>query len=212
MQLHCQQHTGRMGGCAIAAQVDIVLSNCVVNLSPDKARVLAEACRVLRPGGEFYFSDVYSDRRVSAEAQQDEVMPASGPSPSRLLWSLPLTSRSVLRYAVPTCEQSKTLLFCWSPPVNVGSDLGGGFAGKSLPCRSCVAARNACSAQVLTRTALNAKQSKLPHHWMLPSQMLWGECISGALYVNDFLALARSVGFADPRELHVRPPATSLCA
>ena len=35
-------------------------------------------------------------------------------------------------------------------------------------------------------------------------QMLWGECISGAMYINDFLALARQVGFADPRELHVR--------
>ena len=35
-------------------------------------------------------------------------------------------------------------------------------------------------------------------------QMLWGECISGALYVNDFLDLTRRVGFADPRELHVR--------
>ena len=36
-------------------------------------------------------------------------------------------------------------------------------------------------------------------------QVLWGECISGALYVNDFLELARRVGFADPRQLHVRP-------
>ena len=54
-------------------QVDIIVSNCVVNLSPDKARVLAEAYRVLRPGGEFYFSNVYSDRRVAEEAQKDEV-------------------------------------------------------------------------------------------------------------------------------------------
>ena len=38
--------------------------------------------------------------------------------------------------------------------------------------------------------------------------MLWGECISGALYVNDFLALARRVGFADPRQLHVSPLTT----
>ncbi len=35
--------------------------------------MLAEAYRVLRPGGEFYFADVYSDRRVPAEAQQNEV-------------------------------------------------------------------------------------------------------------------------------------------
>jgi SAM-dependent methyltransferase len=44
--------------------IDIIVSNCVVNLSPDKKRVLAEAYRVLAPGGEFYFSDVYCDRCV----------------------------------------------------------------------------------------------------------------------------------------------------
>ena len=36
--------------------------------------MLAEAYRVLRPGGEFYFSDVYSDRRVPTEAQNNEVV------------------------------------------------------------------------------------------------------------------------------------------
>ena len=41
---------------------DIIVSNCVVNLSPDKERVINEAYRVLAPGGEFYFSDVYCDR------------------------------------------------------------------------------------------------------------------------------------------------------
>jgi len=82
--------------------VDIVLSNCVVNLSPDKARVLAEAYRVLRPGGEFYFSDVYSDRRVSAEAQQDEVSTSHPSHPVARSATLPMTSRSVLRYALPT--------------------------------------------------------------------------------------------------------------
>lgn len=37
----------------------------MVNLSPDKKRVLSEAYRVLAPGGEFYFSDVYCDRCVT---------------------------------------------------------------------------------------------------------------------------------------------------
>lgn len=54
--------------------VDLVISNCVVNLSPDKRAVLAEAFRVLSYGGEFYFSDVYADRRVPEEAQKDPVL------------------------------------------------------------------------------------------------------------------------------------------
>ena len=53
--------------------VDILISNCVVNLSPDKARILREAYRVLAPGGEMYFSDVYCDRRLPDHAKKDEV-------------------------------------------------------------------------------------------------------------------------------------------
>ncbi|PSJ17655.1 methyltransferase domain-containing protein [Nitrosomonas supralitoralis] len=83
------------------ASVDLIVSNCVINLAPDKAAVLREAFRVLKPGGELYFSDVYSDRRIPAVLTQDPV--------------------------------------------------------------------------------------------------LYGECLSGALYWNDFLQLARKHGFTDPR-------------
>ncbi len=53
---------------------DIIVSNCVINLSPDKEAVLREAYRLLKPGGELYFSDVYSDRRVPAELLDDPVL------------------------------------------------------------------------------------------------------------------------------------------
>jgi arsenite methyltransferase len=86
---------------------DIIVSNCVINLSTDKAAVLGEAYRLLKPGGELYFSDVYADRRVPEELIRDP--------------------------------------------------------------------------------------------------LLYGECLSGALYWNDFHNLAKQAGFIDPRLVEDRP-------
>lgn len=64
-----------LGACGIGdASVDVVVSNCVVNLSPDKARVFAEVFRVLKPGGELYFSDIFSDRRIPRALLEDPVL------------------------------------------------------------------------------------------------------------------------------------------
>eukprot|EP00573_Skeletonema_grethae_P008336 CAMPEP_0201693606 /NCGR_PEP_ID=MMETSP0578-20130828/6151_1 /ASSEMBLY_ACC=CAM_ASM_000663 /TAXON_ID=267565 /ORGANISM="Skeletonema grethea, Strain CCMP 1804" /LENGTH=417 /DNA_ID=CAMNT_0048179169 /DNA_START=169 /DNA_END=1422 /DNA_ORIENTATION=- len=87
--------------------VDIIISNCVINLCPDKEAVLKSCHRLLKPGGELYFSDVYASRRVPQELREDEV--------------------------------------------------------------------------------------------------LWGECLSGALYWNDFQNLAKQFGFKDPRLVEDAP-------
>jgi len=83
--------------------VDLVISNCVINLSPRKDLVLKECYESLKPGGEMYFSDVYCDRRLPQHIREHEV--------------------------------------------------------------------------------------------------LWGECLAGALYIEDFKRLCREVGFLDPRAL-----------
>ncbi len=56
------------------ASVDVVISNCAINLSPDKPRVFAEIFRVLKPGGELYFADVFADRRSPPGLADDPVL------------------------------------------------------------------------------------------------------------------------------------------
>jgi len=89
---HCDWHTERYGyaksnvefkqgymedlsAAGIADNsIDLVVSNCVINLAADKEKVLSEILRVLKPGGEIYFSDVYADRRIPEALKTDPVL------------------------------------------------------------------------------------------------------------------------------------------
>lgn len=58
------------------ASVDLVISDCVINLSPAKDEVFRTIRRVLRPGGEMYISDIAADRRVPEGIRTDPVLVA----------------------------------------------------------------------------------------------------------------------------------------
>ncbi|GJQ12631.1 hypothetical protein GpartN1_g4422.t1 [Galdieria partita] len=53
---------------------DLVISNCVINLVANKEQVFRQVYDTLKRGGEFYFSDIYTDRRMSEEARKDPLL------------------------------------------------------------------------------------------------------------------------------------------
>lgn len=70
-----QGYVENLGDVGLADEsYDIVISNCVINLTPDKRAVLREAYRVLKPGGEMYFSDVYANQHLSEAMRKHRVL------------------------------------------------------------------------------------------------------------------------------------------
>jgi radical SAM protein with 4Fe4S-binding SPASM domain len=55
-----------------SGSIDLVMSNCVINLSPDKRKVFEEVYRVLKSGGRFCISDIVSDNEVPIEMKNDD--------------------------------------------------------------------------------------------------------------------------------------------
>lgn len=54
--------------------MDVVISNCVINLSGNKEQVFSEIWRVLKEGGELFFSDIFSDRRIPEHLKKDSML------------------------------------------------------------------------------------------------------------------------------------------
>ncbi|XP_061228373.1 arsenite methyltransferase, partial [Neopsephotus bourkii] len=70
-----QGYMEKLGDAGLADNsYDVVISNCVINLAPDKRAVLQEAYRVLKPGGEMYFSDVYASQCLSETIRKHRVL------------------------------------------------------------------------------------------------------------------------------------------
>jgi len=56
---------------AVSESIDVVISNGVINLCPDKMAVMRDVCRVLRPGGRFQIADIVVHKEVPQEAKDD---------------------------------------------------------------------------------------------------------------------------------------------
>jgi ubiquinone/menaquinone biosynthesis C-methylase UbiE len=101
--------------------VDVVISNCVVNLSPDKQQVFDEAFRVLEPGGRVAISDVVLTAELPAEVLDDPESVAAciaGASPIPVVERL-LSNAGFEAVSVEADEDSAAFISEWDPDRDV---------------------------------------------------------------------------------------------
>lgn len=87
---------------------DLIVSNCVLNLVSDKSKVIQDVHSLLKEGGEFYFSDVYADRRVSATLKRDPVLWSECLS-GALYWNDFLATAKASGFVDPRCVEDKEI-------------------------------------------------------------------------------------------------------
>jgi SAM-dependent methyltransferase len=99
------------------ASVDVILSNCVINLSPDKPAVFREALRVLKPGGRLAISDPVASAPIPDAVREDIEMHvgclagAVTPDAYRAM----LEGAGFVDVEITTNEQSRTFIKDWAP-------------------------------------------------------------------------------------------------
>jgi arsenite methyltransferase len=101
------------------ASVDVILSNCVINLSPEKAAVFTEAFRVLRPGGRLAISDVVATGPIPEELQNQAAALAgcvSGAAPIDELRAL-LAAAGFAEVEVTVAPRSAEIVGAWLPGI-----------------------------------------------------------------------------------------------
>ncbi len=100
---------------------DVVISNCVINLVPDKEQVLREAFRVLKPGGRLAVSDIINTAPLPAELQSDAALLCgcvAGAAPAEQIedW---LTRAGFVDIHVTPKPESRELIETWAPGRNI---------------------------------------------------------------------------------------------
>jgi len=100
---------------------NVIISNCVINLSPDKAQVFREAFRVLAPGGRLAISDVVATAELPAQMREDAVMISACIGNAALVDDLEqwMADAGFVDIAIEPKDESREFIRDWAPGHNV---------------------------------------------------------------------------------------------
>ncbi len=101
---------------------DVIISNCVVNLSPDKSQVFRDAFRVLKPGGRLAISDVVAGTELPDEIRNDTTLYSAciaGASPVDKLEAM-MQEAGFTAIEIAPKDESKAFIKDWAPGRNIG--------------------------------------------------------------------------------------------
>jgi len=101
---------------------DIIMSNCVINLSPDKQRVYKDAFRVLKPGGRLAISDILATRKLPVEVKNDLALHSACVAGAATIEStVTMLEQTGFRdIIIDAKEESKKIINEWMPGRNLG--------------------------------------------------------------------------------------------
>ena len=101
--------------------VDVIISNCVINLSPDKARVFREAYRVLKPGGRLAISDVVAFAELPEVVRQDMALYTGCMSGASLISEVEamLQTSGFEEIRILPKDESKSFIRNWAPGTDI---------------------------------------------------------------------------------------------
>ena len=105
------------------ASVDVIISNCVINLSPDKPRVFSEAYRTLKPGGRLAISDVVAFAEMPEEARKDMALYTGCMAGASMVSEVEdmLNEAGFVSARVVPKDESRSFISEWAPGTDISN-------------------------------------------------------------------------------------------